>query len=163
MWLFPATFDISSWVEELTASEARAHNILGYNLAALYMHGCGLSACYRSDLFATLGGVFEVSASQARFHKRKHCYINLSSHYSSLPKNLPGSTWCQCREREAFNKWCWDKRVALWKDNNLEALACPTPCSKMNFRWSNGVDGKRGEKCDKNYLRWENAFYSLTQ
>lgn len=33
--------------------------------------GCGLSACYRFDLFAALSGKFEVSACQQRFHKEK--------------------------------------------------------------------------------------------
>lgn len=128
-WLFPATFDIIGenvrGVEELTTWESCAHSISSYNLKALYMHLLGVGFQHVTGLTRLQLSVVCLRSVPVRrgFTTRKHCYLNLSSHHSSLPENLQGGASYEWRKCGAFNKWRWDKWGAIWKNDKVGSMS----------------------------------------
>lgn len=101
--------------------------------------GCGLSACYRFDLFVALSGMFEVCQGRRGFAKRKHLLpqpkctaVKVCLKISWVALHVSGENVGYSVNGIVKNGWPSGKIIKL--------EACFTSCTKMNLRWIKGLN-----------------------
>lgn len=153
MWIFPATFwhywKECGWggVTNYMRIMCSQHFKLQFEDIMYAFTGCGLSACYRFDLFAELSGKSEVSAYWQRFHKE-----NTVLHQPKLmaSKVCLRISWVaflvngENRDGAGTNGWPSGKTI------KLEVYL--TSCIKMNSRWIKDLNVKKKKVWQKKIL-----------